>query len=367
MLAAVPREGSVILIVFGCVRPVSEPLDAVAPDTPEPGQPAGAATALPVDFDPGEHPVDDPTEDEGVPDDDDCPELAWQLNVVVFRDLGTTAQPYSSDFEGAALVGGDAWFQAFSLNDRNPVDLPFALIAGGRVSLDGGSIRYGGVDAGGAVRISSGDVQGDARSGGDLDGGFGTVHGDAVLAGSNRSQLSVLGELTEGVDHQASVDFDAVERRLRRVSQEAAEQPDSALLSEAWGELIVELHGGDNFVSLSAEELDAAWGVTVRGPEDAALTINVPDSHVAFDSLVWTYEDGAAANRTLLNLYGAQTVELSGGEHHVAVLAPDAALHFPSGLVTGNVVARALTGGGQVNTDNHDDPCDDEPHGGGPS
>ena len=78
------------------------------------------------------------------------------------------------------------------------------------------------------------------------------------------------------------------------------------------------------------------------------LYINVPDSNVLFDSLLWVYEGGIEPQNTLLNMPNATNLQFTGS-HVVNVLAPLADAYCPAGLVTGNLIVGDLQGGIQVN------------------
>jgi choice-of-anchor A domain-containing protein len=59
------------------------------------------------------------------------------------------------------------------------------------------------------------------------------------------------------------------------------------------------------------------------------------------------YQGGASSATTLLDLGDATSITMSGG-HDVNILAPNAAVHYTSGTVTGNLIVGALTGSGSV-------------------
>jgi len=357
-----------LLFALACIEDVStSPTTGTIAPVDQPGfERAGVVAALsptlpgtPDDI-PEEDPADEPGDEP--PEDDDClDELAWQLNVVSNRGVGSEQTPYSSDFQGAAATLGGFYVRGFSLNALNTTNLPFALYAGGDVSVDSGSIEFGGIEAAGDVFVDGGSIAGDIVSGGHLDGGFGTVQGDAVLAGADHSQLSILGERLEGVGVVSSIDLQALVAYFDALSVEHALADPNVEATEQWGELLIELEPGDNVVELDGASLGQVWGLTIDGPEGASVVLNVADAEVAFDSLVWTYTGGASAERTLLNLHSAEVLELSGGDHQVSILAPHADTIFPAGLVTGTLVVGSLEGGGQVNHGPYDGgDCEDD-------
>lgn len=271
------------------------------------------------------------------------------LNVIVTGALGTASDPYGSDFQGAAAVGGDVFVSSFSLNDLDLAPAGIALYAGGEVQLTG-AVEHGGIDAGGDIHVDAGSVDGDVTGGGDLDGS-GLITGDATLAGQHLAPypLTVQGVLSENAPYTAALDLPVLAVYLETFSSVVAAKPTTTAATDQWGEIVIEAVSGMNVVEIAAADLDAAWGVRVDGPADASVYIDVPDAAAALDSLVWTYASGASANHTLLNYGAATQLDLMGGVHEVNILAPHAAVHFPAGLVAGNLVAASLTGGGQVN------------------
>ncbi len=272
----------------------------------------------------------------------------WDLNVVVIEDLGSAADPYGSDFQGAAAVGGDTWLANFSLNDLGgPTDT--SLYAGGDVSIVG-SVSNGGIDAAGTVELPGASVDGFVVGGGDLDG-HGTITGDVTLAGLDLAgySLTIGGSLLENEPYTPSLELYTLGVYFETVANVASHKAVTTTWSDAWGEIQLEVVSGMNVVEIDAATLNDAWGIQVEGPADASLYINVPDATAAMDSLVWEYSGGITSERVLLNYHDATSLDLSGGDHAVNILAPYATVTFPSGLVSGNLIAYSLQGGGQVN------------------
>ncbi len=276
----------------------------------------------------------------------------FEFNVFSLGDIGTTSAAYHSDFQGIAGLGGDAYFSSFSLHDIATAGpgTPTSLYAGGDVRITG-SINNGGIEAGGSVFVNGANVDGTIRTGGDLDGTGGTVLGDAVLGGSDLTGLpvTVFGTVSTGVSFEASLDLSEVSEFFLDTSSLIGGMPATTPALLQYGEILIDVESGINVVEISSAALNAAWGVRISGPADATLIINVPDAMVAFDALVWNYQNGMSAGHTLLNLASASTFSLSNGDHQVNILAPRADTYFPHGLVTGNLIAGSLIGGGQVN------------------
>lgn len=271
------------------------------------------------------------------------------LNVIVLGDMGTAADPYSSDFQGAAAVAGDVYTSSFSLNDLDLAPAGISLYAGGLVDFTG-AVEHGGIDAAGDIVLDAASVDGDVVGGGDLDGS-GLVTGDAAVAGQFLAglPLTVLGTVTEGVPYAPALDLPVLAVYMQTFSSVVAAKAPTTTATEQWGELVIEAVSGMNVVEIAAADLDAAWGVRIDGPSDARVYIDVPDATASLDSLVWTYTGGVSAHEALLNYGSATQLTLMGGNHEINILAPFADAEFPVGLLTGNLVVASLIGGGQVN------------------
>ncbi len=287
----------------------------------------------------------------------------WTFNVYSLGDIGTTANPYGSDYQGAAGAAGNAYFNGFSLNDLNYDVIPgYSLHTGGHVGI-GGSINNGGIDAGGNVSINGASVFGNVVAGGNLLGTGGTIHGNTTLAGNKLvgGSVTVTGSLTEGASYSPLVDFASLNSFFTTFHNQVSAMADTTAINNSFGELQITATSGINVVSLTSAQLDSAWGVTITGPSDAQVYINVTDANAGFDSLVWSYAGGITSNDALLNFVDAVTLALSGGNHLVNILAPDTDVTFNYGLVTGNLIAGNLYGGGQVNHGFFDGPTETVP------
>ena len=139
-----------------------------------------------------------------------------------------------------------------------------------------------------------------------------------------------------------SLDLGALANFFEAQSRAAAALPVTGQVSELYGELLITLQPGLNVVEVDADQLEQAWGV--RGVGREHLILDVQGAELDLDGMVWQSE-----YPILLNAASASSVTLSGGDHRVALLAPWAQVHFSSGLLTGNLVAASLSGGGQVN------------------
>ena len=247
----------------------------------------------------------------------------WRLNVVVFGDVGSPAWPRGADFEGKAAVLGSAWYQAFSINYENRQE---AIVGshwvGGNLTWIGGDVFHGDLEVGGDVHIQSFSVQGDLRAGRDVVGRpGGLVQGNVVAGGTcfwcAESQSSVLGQVSDGVPLQHSLDLQQLETYFLCISTQLAQRLDTPTpgigVHNEYGHLTITLAPGQrNFVTLAAGLLLAAWKLSIVGPPGAGLVINVPDVPLELNYLEWDYQ-GVTPGRVVLNMRFANSVRITSG------------------------------------------------------
>jgi choice-of-anchor A domain-containing protein len=276
----------------------------------------------------------------------------FAFNVFTVGDIGTTDTGYSSDFQGVAATGGNAYFQNFSLHDVASAGpgTPYSLYAGGDVRI-GGSINNGGIEAAGSVYINGASVYGDVSAGGDLLGTGGNVYGAAHLGGQDQTgnEVTVRDGVSQDSPFSPTLPLASLADYFLGTSAYLGSLSATTTYNNQWGELRINLEPGLNIVDIASADLNAAWGIRVNGGSDSILVINVPDGTVEFDSITWDYRGNASPSRTLLNAGNATSMQFTSGNHMVNILAPRADVNFPHGLLTGNLIAGNLTGGGQVN------------------
>ncbi|MBL7219323.1 MAG: choice-of-anchor A family protein [Phycisphaerae bacterium] len=271
------------------------------------------------------------------------------FNVYSLGDIGNSSAPYHSDFQGAAGAAGDVYFAQFSLAD---VEAPagYSMHVGGAARLGGGSY-YGSVEAGGNVDLGFLDISGSVLSGGDVSNfGGGTIKGDVIAAGSVSlsQQMTVYGDKLSGVPYSPMVDHAAMSEFFRATSDSIGAMSATTVATNSWGMLRINAQGGDNVVTLDAAVLRNAWGLSITGPADAVVYVNVLNETVALDWTGWEYRGGISAGDVLLNMPNATRLTLSSA-NAVNILAPDAETYFGAGLIEGVLVVGGLQGGGQVN------------------
>lgn len=274
----------------------------------------------------------------------------WDFNVFSRSTIGSSGSAYGSDYQGSAGAVGSVWFSGFSLKDVPSASpsLARAFYGGGDFTLSGAVSNHG-IEVAGNVVMNGASIYGPTFAGGNLSGTGGTLHGPVTLGGTKNvgPVVTVLGGLSENAAYTPTVNVFDVSSEFLSISDYAASLATTTTATNLWGELQITASGPLTVVDIAAADLASAWGVKVSGT--GTVVINLLGSSVSFGSKTWTYADGASGSSTLLNLNEATTFNLSGGEHKLSILAPNAATHFSSGLVTGNLIVGSLTGGGQVN------------------
>lgn len=283
----------------------------------------------------------------------------WDFNVFSRSTIGDASHPYGSDYQGAAGAVGNAYFGGFDLriNPAASPSLAQSWYGGGTFTLYSGSI-HGGIENAGTVSLSSYSLTGNVKSGGSLIGGSGTLTGNAALTGTNTSGSTITGTVTTGVAFSASVDLGAVSSYFLSTSNALAALANTntgglgaTTYSYNGGGIQVGTHAGLNVITITAADLDNAYAFDVTGP--GTLIVNVTGVNAELNSTDWHYSGGASSHTTLLNYTQATTLSMPWGTNSVNILAPQAAVTFPSGLVEGNLIVGSLMGGtysgGQVN------------------
>lgn len=263
-------------------------------------------------------------------------------------DIGSTEQPYHSDFQGEAGAAGSAVFFGMSLNDLGLPGGAVSFIAGGDFTFTG-SVRNGGVEAGGDVTLMAVSIEGDLKSGGDVAGNGGTIDGDVTAAGSvSLTSLTVGGETRSGEPYVPTEDLGAAAGFfLERSDHYASLTPTGT--PAVGGQVVFDAGPGVNVFEVDAPAVDAAWGAWIRGPAGATVIVNVLGAAGALTNMDWQVTGGVGLDEVLVHFPEATSLEIRGVAVFGNVLAPRAATRFPAGLVVGGLWVGDLQGGGQVN------------------
>lgn len=251
----------------------------------------------------------------------DCTELESNLvnlgvakgfNVFVLENM---TQP-SADTQGKVAVGGNATLSNYSVGDLLPPNSGDVLIVGGSLVYTSGSINNGNAVYGGTTNLPQYAV--------------------SITGGTLR--------------HDNPIDFQAAGNFLKNLSNTlSATFPNGSTRFE-WGR--VTLKGTDpllNVFTVSGSDLSAANNFVIDVPKGSSVLVNVSGKNVSLKGGMDLI--GAAVNSVIYNFFQAQSLSISGMDLRGTVLAPLAALDFKAGIVTGQLIAKSVTGSGQFNND----------------
>ena len=228
--------------------------------------------------------------------------------------LGNINQP-SSDTEGKAAIGGNAFFSNYSVGDKLP-------------------LSNGTVD----VLIVNGNL---TFISGNIDGGN-------VVYGENTNLPQMVVGIPDGtLRKDTPIDFTAAKTHLINLSEQLSTYDENGVDSVQWG--CIYLHGNNPFINvfnITAETLSDANDMRILVPNGSVALVNISGNNIDWNGgLVLT---GTTSNNVLFNFYEATSLNI----HNIAVLgsvlAPLADLAF-EGVINGQVIVNSVTGTGQFN------------------
>ncbi|MFA6915704.1 MAG: collagen-binding domain-containing protein [Parachlamydiales bacterium] len=277
----------------------------------------------------------------------------WLFNVYAIDSIGTPAQAYGSSIQGIVGAGNNAYFNGASIHSNAGAGpgTAYSLYTGGKAVWTSGNVQNGGIDAGGNVTISSTSVNGNISSGGKLTGTSGNISGNVTLAQTNQASpsLTISGTLQENTPYTPSINLSAVSAFFQNASSTWAAMSTNVLAVNNFGQLLVTvLTPGMNFLNLTAAQFNSYWGMNFIGTNASNLVINITDTNFSgtLNNLVYSFTGGMTSSNLLVNANSATNILISG--QNASLLAPNALITFPSGQVTGNLVANNLRGAGSV-------------------
>ncbi|MCB1555584.1 MAG: tandem-95 repeat protein [Xanthomonadales bacterium] len=244
---------------------------------------------------------------------------AQPYNVLVFGDFRAT----SSDTQGRLAAGGDVDLANYSVADQlAPSTVGATLIAGGDLSFTSGRLYAG-----------------DALVGGSAGG----------VSASVRNGLSATQQI---LDHQLlPIAFDSVRTEMRQLSAALASLPANGSVESQWGGLYLRGTTGEalQVFELPGDLVLQAHTFDVRDiPAGATVVFNIRGTlsgltNMSLQSLA------AMRQRVLFNFPDAVELTLAGISVEGSILAPDAVIQNPQGVVNGQVVAQRWDGMMQLN------------------
>jgi choice-of-anchor A domain-containing protein/uncharacterized repeat protein (TIGR01451 family) len=231
------------------------------------------------------------------------------FNLFVIEDLN---QP-SCDTQGKVAVGHNATLSNYSIGDQLPSNSGDVLVVGNNLSFTSGAVLNGNVVYGNATNLP-------------------------------QSSVSIAGSLTQATP----IDFTAAQAYLQGLSVSLGNYTVNGTTTLQWGGL--KLTGSDPFLNVfkvNGSDLSSANDFQIDVPNGSVVVVNINGTNVSWEGgLVVT---GTAINNVLYNFYQATNLSITGINVRGSILAPNAALTYPSGLITGQVFVHSMTGSGQFN------------------
>ena len=240
-------------------------------------------------------------------------------NLYAIRDFTAS----SSDVEGAVVAGGNVTISSYSIN-HNDKDAfgkdGYALVAGGNLSLKGGSIENGKAYVGGTSSL--------------------TWAATPQMATSN------------------PVDFKAAAGYYKGVADALSDLDATGAVTRLWSGVQVtgSGKGGVDIFNVSSDLFanSSSWTLEKLVPGET-LVFNVSGSAGTFNNGGISFEPLAGYN-VLFNFYEAKTVDVRGVIG--SVLAPYAAQTVDWGVINGNVIVDTWSSTVQVNSNHYFNPVD---------
>jgi choice-of-anchor A domain-containing protein/uncharacterized repeat protein (TIGR01451 family) len=235
--------------------------------------------------------------------------VAKDYNLFVLQDLN---QP-SSDTEGKVAVGGNATLAGYSVADKLPQNSGDVLVVGKTLTYTSG-------------RVYSGNV----------------VYGLST-------NLPIYATSVDGTIRQESIiNFAAAKTYLENLSVTLSGYAVNGTYTFEYSGL--NLKGTDpylNVFKIKGTELNTATSVQVDVPNGSALLVNIDG-----DGFTWSGGleiSSTAISNVLYNFYNATNCTIKNIDVRGSILAPFAAISFPSGVQNGQMICKSLTGSGQFN------------------
>jgi len=242
------------------------------------------------------------------------------FNLVVFGDIN---QP-SADVEGKLAVQGNAYLDQYSVGyklthpaPKQEVVVPDVLIVGGNLIFLGGGVFGGNVVYGGTTNLPS------------------------IYVGIHDGEL---------IRDTARFDFVAAKNHIVNLSNQLKNYKQNGTIKFQYGALT--LTGKNpilNIFNINGDTLSEANTVNVNAPNGSVVVVNIKGKNVS-----WTGDhtvNGTAYGNVIYNFYEAEQLKISGIAVLGSIIAPDAELEFPAGVIKGQVFVKNMYGSGQFNWD----------------
>ncbi|MCK4414173.1 MAG: choice-of-anchor A family protein [Candidatus Eisenbacteria sp.] len=269
------------------------------------------------------------------------------FNVFSRCSIGRSTDLYDGEIRGIAGAAGSCWFKNNSINALGLVPSSIGCFAGGEVELICVS-HQGSIEAAGRVLLRAVNLDGGIASGVSIWGHGATIGGDAAAMGTVfLENCTVSGAVIEGAPFTPSIDLSAVgDFYLAKSAQYGSWGGGAPLIAGSRVEFSAA--AGINVFDVTAADLDWATSVAIEGPHAAWVIINVRGHAAEISTTDWQLDPRMPIEHVLINFPEAAVLEIRQVALLGNVLAPQAATHFPEGLVVGGLWVGDLQGGGQV-------------------
>ncbi len=238
--------------------------------------------------------------------------IASDFNVFCFNDMN---QP-SSDTEGKVAVGNNAYLAQYSvgyvLDTLNGIQ--DVLIVGNDLIFESGAVYNGNAVYGNLTNLPVPIVSIN----------HGTLRKDSVLNFS-----------------AAQVELKALSNMLKDYSING-----TTVLSNS-DLILTGTNPAFNSFLVTKDQINASTNFIINAPNGSVVLVNISGDGINLKGGHVVY--GTAKNNVLYNFYEAVNLTISNIDIQGSVLAPYADLEFPTGLISGQVVAKNISGTGQFN------------------
>jgi len=226
--------------------------------------------------------------------------------------LDTLIQP-SSDTEGKLAVGEYAELRNYSVGDKLAEHSGNVLVVGGHLHFLHGRVYNGKAIYGNFITSTT-----------------------AFSADDSIYQNS-------GV-----IDFNAARIYLEDLSNQLSLIAENGTQKLEYGELALTGTSSTlNVFNVDGAKIAGLNNFTINVPSNSAVLVNIYGNISSWSGGFSI--NGTARENVLLNFYNSTDIKLSNIEIPASILAPKTRINFPSGLITGQVIAKCLYGQVQVN------------------
>ncbi len=240
--------------------------------------------------------------------------IASDYNVFALKDMN---QP-SCDTEGKVAVGENAFLSNYSVGDKLDTlnGIQDVLVVGNTLEFESGAIYNGNV-----------------------------VYG--FLTNLPINQVSI----NNGTLRQDSViNFAAAETEIKTLSTTLKNYTVNGNASVSFGDLI--LTGTNpllNVFNVTKDQINNSTNFIINSPNGSVVLVNISGTGIELKGGHVVY--GTAINNVIYNFYEATNILIRNIDMQGSLIAPYADLDFPSGLISGQVIAKNILGAGQFNWD----------------